>query len=270
MKTLATAAILALATAVGRAELPKAIETEPGALGPETGHVQGMDVTDEAIYLSHDRGLVKLDWTGKKLAEVAAPRHTGDICVWKDRIYTATHVLKPDHGLIEVYDADLKLVRSRKFDFCIDGITCVDGRLYVGFGRYHNRPMRGHIIGFVDAETLEPKGACGIDYGFETCYGPQDLAYDGKNVWVMFYPKKGSPGCGRFTKDLVSSETVNAAFSNGFCLAPKRFWADGEPVYMSSKLLKDAKGPRFRVSFWRFRKGSFAPYRNQCISSPEQ
>lgn len=245
------------AALAGWADLPKAIETEPGALGPKMGHVQGMDAMDSAIYLSHDRGLVKLDWTGKVVKVVSAPCHTGDICIWKDHVFTATHVVEPDYGLIEVYDSDLCLVRSRRFDFCIDGITCVEGLLYVGFGRYHSRPMRGHLIGFVDAETLEPRKACGVDYGAETCFGPQDLAYDGTNVWMMFYPKRGQPGCGRFSKDLSSSETVDVAFSNGFCLAPRRFWTDDEPVYMNCKMLKNEKGPGVRLAFWHFRNGRF-------------
>lgn len=254
---------LGLASAVGlwgcvNAAVPAPIETAAGALGP-MGHVQGMDVTDEAIFLSHDRGLVKLDWSGKVLKKVSAPRHTGDICVWKGEVYTATHVVKPDHGLIEVYDADLRLVRSKTLDYGVDGITCVDGRLYLGFCRSHPRPMRGHTVVFADAATLQPCGTCGIDYGVETSYGPQDMAYDGTNVWMMFYTK-GVPGCGRFTKDLVASEQVKASFGNGFCVAPRRLWTEGRPVYMSCRMLSDpAKKamPRVRISFHEFREGRF-------------
>lgn len=239
--------------------------TEPGALTSGMGHVQGIDATDEAIYLSHDKGLFKIDWNGKLLASVDAPRHTGDICVWKGRIYTAAHVINPGDGLsggsggglVEVYDKDLKLVKSRALDFGIDGITCVDGRLYVGIGRNHPRPMRGHVIGFLDAETLEPMGTCGTDYGHATCWGPQDLAYDGEHVWMMFYPAKGEPGCGRFTKDLVSVTSVKTPLSNGFCVAPKRFWRKDKPVYLSGHMMKGEKTPRVRIDFWRFNGNDF-------------
>ena len=224
--------------AFGVTLLVAALMTEPGALKAGMGHVQGIDATDEAIYLSHDRGLFKIDWTGKLLAEVEAPRHTGDICVWKDRIYTATHYV-PLHadlsggtggGLVEVYDKDLKLVKSRKLDFGIDGMTCVDGKLHVCLGRNHPRPMRGHTVAFLDAETLEPMGTYGTDYGYATHWGIQDMAYDGENVWMMYYPAEGAPGCGRFSKDLTQVTPVKTPLSNGFCVAPKRFWQDGKPV----------------------------------------
>ena len=239
--------------------------TEPGALKPGMGHVQGIDATDEAVYLSHDKGLFKIDWNGRLLASVAAPRHTGDICVWKGRIYTAVHLVKPGAdlaggdggGLVEVYDTDLKLVKSRTLDFGIDGITCVDGRLYVGIGRNHPRPMRGHVIGFLDAETLEPEGTCGTDYGHLTEWGVQDLAYDGESVWFMYYPVDGEPGCGRFSKDLAAVTSVKTPLSNGFCLAPKRFWRDGRPVYLSGYVCKGEKTPRVRIDFWRFNGTDF-------------
>ena len=175
--------------------------TRPYTLQPCNGHVQGMCVTSNAMYMTLHTGVYKFDWKGNLVKMAAAEKHTGDICWWKGRLYTANCL--PDdqagdlRGRIDVYDEDLNLVKQRKFARTADGIACVDGTLYVGLGPVNDpaKPFRGNYFGKFDAETLEP--LCEpfiVDHGHDVCAGVQDIATDGERLYVNFYtPEEDTP-----------------------------------------------------------------------------
>ena len=78
---------LALAAALLGCEAvhgPAAEELRPFAVGLEAldqngGHVQGIAAAPDALYVSQQSRLVKLDWTGRVLKTCVAPAHTGDL-----------------------------------------------------------------------------------------------------------------------------------------------------------------------------------------------
>ena len=61
------------------------------------GHIQGMCVSSNAIYLSYHNQIIKTDWFGRFLDRAVADRHGGDICLWNGKLYTGVW-LKPKKG----------------------------------------------------------------------------------------------------------------------------------------------------------------------------
>ena len=118
------------------------ILTRPGALAKGSGHLQGMCVTSNAIYGTLHDGIYKFDWYGRMIMHVRADKHTGDICWWNGHLYTIVCHVKPVPGFdgaagsIQMFDEDLNLVKERTFlrpkGAGGDGITCLDGVLYIG------------------------------------------------------------------------------------------------------------------------------------------
>jgi len=73
----------------------KAVYTVPYELDVllKHGHIQGAACSEQAIYLAHQGGIVKIDWqTSRLVKEVEAPPHLGDIAYAKGRIYGAAGV----------------------------------------------------------------------------------------------------------------------------------------------------------------------------------
>ena len=71
-----------------------------------------------------------------------------------------------------------------------DGITCLDGILYVGLGPAGTKaePYRGNWYGKFDAETLKP--LCEpfrLDHGYDCCAGVQNMTTDGTYIYANYY-----------------------------------------------------------------------------------
>ena len=184
------------------------ILTRPGALAKGSGHLQGMCVTSNAIYGTLHDGLYKFDWYGRMIMRVRADKHTGDICFWNGKLYTAVCGKQetPGHrGRIDVWDENLKLIKSSSFARSADGITCLDGVLYVGLGpaRDPAKPFRGNYFGKFDAETLQP--LCEpflVDHGYDASAGVQNIATDAEKLYINFYtPEEDYPCFFVFDKD---------------------------------------------------------------------
>ena len=194
------AAVTALfALAVGSWQVPSwnMILSERGAVtekidGTWCGHVQGMCVTSNAFYFAYHNQIVKTDWSGRFLARRDVLIHTGDICAWNGRLYTAVSNLDTGYGRgrIQVFDEDLNLVKETSLPRGSDGITCLNGVIYIGLGSggTTEQPYRGNWYGKYDAETLEPIGErFRIDHGYDTSSGVQNMASDGTYIYVNFY-----------------------------------------------------------------------------------
>lgn len=199
--TIALAAVGCFAALCAKAAQPVPPNWDPfltrsGALRFLHGHTQGMCVASNAVYMTLHKGIYKFDWYGRLLAYVDAPAHQGDICLWKDRLYTAMCVPEdvPKRGRIYVFDAEnLNLLKMGEFEKPADGITCMDGVLIVGLGPVRDpgisaNPLRGNWFGKFDAETLEP--LCEpfvVDHGYDVCAGVQNLATDGNLLYMNVY-----------------------------------------------------------------------------------
>ncbi len=246
-------------------------EVEKGALSPTAGHVQGFCSCEDAFYISQMRQLSKFNWNGKLIKKVPVLCHTGDICFWDGCVYAAVSVYQgPDKGkgVIQVYDSDLNLVREAKLDRGTDGITCLDGVLYVGMGANHQpskEPHRENVFCRFEAKTLKPLGERQIvDFGHKTKYGSQDISHDGEHVLVSFYRgEKGAPAFVAFDRALKPVKLVGGFdASQGFDLVPKRKRGD-RLVYARTATIfeKDPANPKkrtvagCRLTFFEYKDG---------------
>ena len=183
------------------------IVTEPGAIQEQygqtkkwCGHVQGMCVSSNAIYFSFHDQIVKTDWYGRLLNRVPVDPHGGDICLWNGKLYTGVwHVKKGEksYGAIYMYDADtLELLKAQKVkskDAGVDGITVLDGVIYLAMGatgKYDPETKSGRTCwyGKFKTETLEQIGEpFGEDHGDDSLCGSQNMCTDGKYIYSSHY-----------------------------------------------------------------------------------
>ena len=165
-----------------------------------TGHVQGMCVSDDAIFLSTHNAVVKADWSGKVLGLCRFASHMGDLAFHDGRIYctwSRTQGGKKE-PVILVLDADLKEVTRKTIPDVpgCDGIAVMDGRVYFGVGRMIKEPHRVNTVGMLDMD-LNVKGFKDVDYGVETNFGVQNMCILNGKIYAFFYThlggKKGAP-----------------------------------------------------------------------------
>ncbi|MGN0832523.1 MAG: hypothetical protein ACI4RD_02590, partial [Kiritimatiellia bacterium] len=217
---MAVCAAAALPAAVLAAPRLPAVYTVPGELDMllKSGHIQGMDCTANAVYLSHAEGIVKLDWrTGRVLAKTETPAHLGDICCHDGRIYGA---FGRWHGTerapvseIRVWDESLKPLK--KIDCsapdvrCVDGVTVWQGELWVGLdnhawrGKWDHPPHDYADFSRFRLPDLQPLARRRLSLGYAIRYGPQCLGTDGERLLVANYgagPAEGNPHGFNFTR----------------------------------------------------------------------
>ena len=181
------------------------IVTEPGAvkkwIGKTwSGHCQGMCVSSNAIYFSFHNQIVKTDWWGRLLKWKEVDRHGGDICLWNGKLYTGVALKPKSRGeewtpCICVYDAETldEIGRRRIPGGGCDGITCLDGVLYLAMGcsgKYDPVRKRGVKNWYrrFDAETLEALGEpFAVDDGEISVCGAQNMTTDGRYIYASHY-----------------------------------------------------------------------------------
>ena len=186
------------------------IVTEPGAIQEQygktkkwCGHVQGMCVSSNAIYFSFHDQIVKTDWYGRLLARTPTDPHGGDICLWNGKLYTGVW-LRPNKqtgekacGAIYMYDAEtLALLKAQKVkskDAGVDGITCLDGVIYLAMGatgKYDPVTKSGRQCWYCKfkTETLEQIGEpFAEDHGDDSLCGSQNMTTDGTYIYSSHY-----------------------------------------------------------------------------------
>lgn len=219
------------------------IELERGVLEryvpnvPSGAHVQGFCMDENFIYVSQMRKISKFDWTGRLVKRVAAPSHTGDICVHDGKLYAAVAYWEPGtklpegvKGAIWEYDADLNSIRHRDYPCEFDGIDVLDGKLYVGAGPNPIENHRTNRFMRVSLETLGQIDVTELDYGHETHFGAQNVASDGERIYAVFYSDEGK-GTVVLDKDLnvariVDTSETRGASGCGFTAVPKALAGD--------------------------------------------
>ena len=228
--------------------LPK-FETAAGDFreGAPMWHIQGMAIGEDAVYMCEGKVLFKFDLaTGKRLKAAEVPLHSGDICLSDGKIYcalaygvSAGEHSATEHGRITVYDTDLNFLTEKRYPVLFDGITALDGVLYVGVGtmvRQHHRKCR---IMRVDQKTLDMIDVREIDPGFEMEYGVQDMATDGKNILLAFYAYESRNAMAVYTKDLEFVSAQPFAMGHGLDFMPARFDPPGQRIVAKLVCFRD-------------------------------
>ena len=164
------------------------------------GHLQGIAADSSGIYWSFYDTVVKTDYTGKLLAAVKSPRHSGDLCLAGGNVHVSITHYDPKTaereggtGFVYVYDANLKFLRKYALPDTPrpDGIAFCGGKFYVAgddFGK------QDHPVNTVSVYTPDFKfeRKITVDLGRPTKYGAQTLNdFDGQ-LLAAFYARMGS------------------------------------------------------------------------------
>ena len=247
------------------------IVTKPGALDFIKSHIQGIALTDDAIYLSHVEGITRIDWQGNVVTNVDVRRHMGDIEVVDGVIYGALGKTKDPHkglggrGYIQTFRAsDLARVGE---DVClhhvapgIDGIAYLNGFFYVGGGRIGGKkgPVRNLVVKL--DRDLRPVKSANLDRGWKTWFGIQDVAAVNGEIFLFFYPKgPKDPSCVVVDEDLNWLRTVDLWGGNGVKALPPRFGKSKYPRFLVCQTLgvvgSDVLPPQAELRFVEMRGG---------------
>lgn len=238
---------------------PQPFTAGPEVFDPEGEHIQGIAASEDALYVAQMTQLVKLDWNGKVLARRKVISHTGDISWHDGELYTAVAAFpERKEGRIQVFDKDLNLLRERVLDRTIDGIAYADGTLYVGMGAKTQpsaKPHRVNILGRFDAKTLkEVAPRMDFDYGYKTCFGFQNIVFDGGKFAASFYAPGGAPCVAFFDKELKIVGTASEQCNQGFDILPASMRSEGKRfVRATSKCTKSPSSVSCAFGFFDFR-----------------
>ena len=271
----------------------KPIRTVPHELDMllECGHIQGATCSEHALYLSHQEGILKIDWnSGSLIRQVRVPPHLGDLSYADGRIYGACGIRKCKEGespcQILVWDEELQLLDRRAFwhtgasamGFArgFDGAVVLGDTLYVGIdhtgkGEWDCPPHRDCPIAMFTLD-LRPKGEKVIDLGYDICYGVQTMATDGNELLFGTYGAdrdKGDPNGPNFTRVMaeglkpIGSGVFDCA--EGFGRVPESIARRKKPVFFVVRALggniqgwrKDPTGnpPQLQIDFYEFSNG---------------
>lgn len=259
------------------------VETVPHELDMliKAGHIQGACCDESGIYLSHQLGIVKIGWDGRKIAEAKAPAHLGDSFAYKGRVYGAFGLRRARDGMrgwIGVWDAaTLQMVDAKPVQTnCIDGLAVLNDTIYYGVDYWGHKPHYEAAIGTADL-SLRKTGEKRIDFGFKINYGVQTMATDGESLFMCNYiddkesnPKRHSIGVVSPSLELV--RTLRFGASEGFCMVPPAVFPGREhPVFFRVEALggnmqgwrrdPEKNPPRIRIAFFEYVDGEFTAVR---------
>lgn len=210
----------------------------PEAFDPNGGHIQGIAASKDAVYITQQTQIAKVDWTGKLLKRMKVQIHTGDVAYHDGKLFTSISV-EPElkEGKIQVFDPDLNLLQETSVNRTLNGIAYLDGILYVGMGAKEEPsrdPHRINILGRFDAETLkEIPPRIEFDYGYKTQYGAQNITTDGKLLYASFYAVGSSPKIVVFDKELKIIGTHHFPANQGLEVMPTSL-TDGKIKFINS------------------------------------
>lgn len=221
---------------------------------PQGGHVQGICKGEDCYYLSQMTRLFKIGLDGKCLKSRSVISHTGDLCFYKGCVYTSVAVYggeRKGQGLIQVYDSELKLLREKYYPRGMDGIACLNGKLYVGNGCHRETvphregmepesktPHLENDLAIVNPETLELEKTVVYSHGEKTKYGAQNIVSDGNLLYLSFYGATAEDSdLVAYDADLKPVSKYKAKASNGFVYVG---WEDGLPQLLKCETTNQA------------------------------
>ena len=245
------------------------LETRPHELNAlfGAGHVQGACCSERRIYLSHQRGIEVLDWSGKFVGRMEAPAHLGDSAYADGKIYAAFCLRGPiagdKPGMIRVWDENFNLLKEKRFRENLDGITVLNGFVYAGVDTYGYPEHPEFRVKKLDLD-LNEVDAVTIPLDFKVNYGVQTMTTDGKNIYCGMYgapADKGNPNRYNFVELTSDLKFVRAArtggVSEGFDRVPPAR-TGGKTAYLTVSSMggnmqgwrKDPGGNPPRIRLW--------------------
>ena len=222
------------------------------------GHLQGIAADSGGIYWSFYDTVIKTDYTGKLVAAVKSPRHSGDLCLADGKVCVSITHYDPEiaereggTGFVYVYDANLKFLRKHALPDTPrpDGIAFCRGKFYVAgddFGK------QDHPVNTVSVYTPDFKfeKKITVDIGRPTKYGAQTLnEFDGQ-LLAAFYARKGSVFLS--VPELKVSGVFPMSASVGFAFVPPELSGGRKLVLIANTTgTRGAYGAKLLVREWK-------------------
>ena len=261
-----------------------AVYTVPGELDclVESGHVQGACCSENAVYLSHARGIEKISWNGRLLKHADAPGHLGDTAFANGRIYGVFAIrdrkLRKDGkpGLVRVWNENLEQIAEAWFDETFDGVTVLGDTVYTGafadaegsgYGPHSSFKVKRLGLDLSDRGTVE------IPSPFSIHYGVQTMTTDGESIFCGMYggpADKGNPkrlNFIRLTPELTVAGSLKFPCAEGIDRVPRSVAKRETPVFFVVRAMggnmqgwrKDPANnpPRIRLEFYEYAGGEF-------------
>lgn len=265
------AALCIVCLAASGSELVKPIYTIPGELdelffanGPH--HPQGATCSEDAIFISCSRGIVKLDWDGRVIKTCMAHSalrdmayadgsHLGDIAYADGRIYGVFGLHKRVEGetplMVGVWDLDLNFITNRFYNYPnargFDSAVVLGDTLYTsidhywdGKGRFHHPPHRDNTVMMISTKDLSVKGIKDVVFDYPIHFSTQNLSTDGENLLFVNYganKDEGNDPWLNYTRTTPSLETIGGPgqfFGQwGFARVPKSRAKRYTPVFFT-------------------------------------
>ncbi|MBQ6352557.1 MAG: hypothetical protein IJJ28_04760, partial [Lentisphaeria bacterium] len=223
------------------------------------GHLQGIVADASGIYWSFYDSVIKNDYTGRIIASVKAPRHTGDPCIAEGRIcvpiilYDREDIKREGGtGWVYVYDTDLKcLSKTARPETPRPGaMTFFDGKFYIAGSDFGKKPHPVNPIYIYDRELKFERKVI-VDIGTPTQYGAQTLNVADGKILAAFYAKaRGSVLLS--VPDLKVEKEFPTSLSVGFAFVPPEFSGGRRLVLIARKTGKrGAHGAKLLIREWR-------------------
>lgn len=223
------------------------------------GHLQGIAADAGGICWSFYDTVIKTDYTGRIIASVKAPRHTGDPCIAEGRIcvpiilYDRRDIEREGGtGWVYIYDTDLKFLGKIALPECPrpGGMTFHDGKFYIGGSDFGRKPHPVNPIYVYDREFKFERKAI-VDIGVPTRYGAQTLNVADGKILISFYAK--APGSFLFSvPELKAEKAFPTSVSVGFAFVPPELAGGRKLVLIARNTGKrGAYGAKLLIREWR-------------------
>ena len=147
------------------------------------GHLQGIAADSSGIYWSFYDTVIKTDYTGRIIASVKAPRHTGDPCLAEGKLYVPIILydrkdIKREGGTgwVYVYDTNLKFLSKTPVPEAPrpGSMTFHDGKFYISGDDFGKEPHPVNPINIYDRDLKFERRVI-VDIGTPTRYGARRL-----------------------------------------------------------------------------------------------
>ena len=231
-----------------------------GELDAASGHIQGICASDEALYFSHQKGIFKLDWTGKVLKHVTTENHTGDLCFYNGKIYSAIACYEPERrgrGAIQEFSEDLEALRRYDLPFPIDGITVLNGFFYFGAGPNPPKAHRGNRLAKLAADFSGKISFVNIDHGYNTKWGCQAVTSAGNLLFISFYGSGTPMATAVFDENGKTVNVLKFSANKGLTVLPPRFKSAKPRFLKLVELRRHGKkdSPMVQLDFYEYDSG---------------
>ena len=238
------------------------------------GHLQGIAADESGIYWAFYDTLLKTDYQGKKIASVPRIAHMGDLCVANGKVfvtltvYGKKHLPKHDNWsgwVLEFDSSTLKYLARHKMEAPrVDGITCLDGKFFVGIDAGRAPHPKNEIL--IYDRNFKFLKKVTVDIGGTTMYGVQTMnPYQGKLLTSFYADRKKKS----YLFDIQDFSKVAGIFpertSFGMAAVPASL-AGAENVFLIAHNTGTKKNWSAKLRVVRMVDGKLTPYKMPVVT----